>query len=69
MSNIVADGLNKLLLQAYNRREKWWLPIVTHRDLDRFQTMKMIRPYGFSALSSVSRRGLHRKDLGRPERR
>ncbi len=54
MSNLVADGLNKLLLQAYNRREKWWQPIVTHRDLDRFQTMKMIRPYGFSSLSSVS---------------
>jgi hypothetical protein len=54
MANIVADGLNKLLLQAYGRREKWWQPIVTHRDLDRFQTMKMIRPYGFSALSAVS---------------
>jgi len=54
MANLVADGLNKRLLQAFNKREKWWLPIVTHRDLDRFQDMKMIRPYGFSSLSAVA---------------
>lgn len=54
MANVVADGLNKLMLQAYNRREKWWQPIVVNRDLDRYQSMKMIRVYGFSSLSTVS---------------
>jgi len=54
MANLVADGLNKILLQAYNKRDRWWEPIVTHRDLDRFQTMKLIRPYGFAALDTVS---------------
>lgn len=54
MANVVVDGLNKVLLQAYNRREKWWQPIVVNRDLERYQDMKLIRVYGFSSLSAVS---------------
>ena len=54
MANVVIDGLNKVLLGAYNRREKWWQPIVVNRDLDRYQDMKMIRVYGFSSLSTVN---------------
>jgi hypothetical protein len=54
MANLTADVLNKVMLQAYNRRERWWEPIVTHRDLLRFQEMKMIRAYGFSTLSTVA---------------
>lgn len=54
MTNLVADGLNKVMLQAYNRREKWWQSIVVNRDLDRFQDMKMIRVHGFSSLSTVN---------------
>lgn len=53
MTNLVADGLNKVMLQAYNRREKWWQSIVVNRDLDRFQDMKMVRVHGFSTLSTV----------------
>ena len=53
MTAVTADVLNKVMLQAYNRRERWWEPIVTNRDLERFQEMKMIRTYGFSALSTV----------------
>ena len=59
MANLVADGFNKRMLQAYNVRERWWESIVTHRDLDRFQDMKMIRPYGFSALSTVTEGGTY----------
>jgi len=54
MTGLVADGLNKVMLQAYNRREKWWQSIVVNRDLDRFQDMKMIRVHGFSSLSTVN---------------
>lgn len=54
MANIVADGLNKVMLQAFNRREKWWQSIVVNRDLERFQDMKMIRVHGFSSLSTVA---------------
>ena len=53
MANITADVLNKVLLQAYNRRERWWEPIVANRDLNSLHDMKMIRVYGFSALSTV----------------
>jgi hypothetical protein len=42
------------MLQAYNRRERWWEPIVTNRDLERFHDMKMIRVHGFSSLSTVA---------------
>lgn len=54
MANLVADSLNKILLDTFNVREKWWEPIVLNRPLSNFQDMKMIRPYGFSALSTVS---------------
>ncbi len=54
MTGLTADVLNKVMLQAYNRRERWWEPIVANRDLERFQDMKMIRTYGFSALSTVT---------------
>lgn len=54
MANVTADVLNKVLLQAYNRRERWWEAIATNRDLERFQEMKMMRVYGFSSLSTVS---------------
>jgi hypothetical protein len=54
MANVVVDGLNKVLLQAYNRREKWWEPIVVNRDLARYGDMKLIRVHGFSSLSSVT---------------
>lgn len=53
MANVTADVLNKVMLRAYNRRERWWEPIVANRDLERFQEMKMMRVYGFSALSTV----------------
>jgi len=54
MASVTADVLNKVMLQAYNRRERWWEPIVANRDLQRFQDMKMIRVYGFSSLSTVA---------------
>jgi len=54
MASVTADVLNKVMLQAYNRRERWWVPIVANRDLERFQEMKMLRVYGFSSLSTVS---------------
>jgi hypothetical protein len=53
MASVTADVLNKVLLQAYNRRERWWEPIVANRDLSGLHDMKMIRVYGFSALSTV----------------
>lgn len=54
MTDVTADLLNKVMLQAYNRRERWWEPIVTNRDLERFHDMKMIRVHGFSSLSTVA---------------
>jgi hypothetical protein len=54
MASVTADVLNKVMLQAYNRRERWWVPIVANRDLERFQEMKMIRVYGFSSLATVA---------------
>ncbi len=54
MAEVTADVLNKVMLQAYNRRERWWEPVVSNRDLERFQDMKMIRVHGFSALSTVA---------------
>ena len=57
MAGLVVDGFNKRLLQAYNKREKWWEPIVTNRDLDKFADMKMIRPFGFASLSDISEGG------------
>lgn len=54
MTEVTADVLNKVMLQAYNRRERWWEPIVANRDLERFQDMKMIRVQGFSSLSTVA---------------
>ncbi|MHB0877698.1 MAG: phage major capsid protein [Anaerolineae bacterium] len=54
MANVTADVLNKVMLQAYNRRERWWEPIVANRDLQRFQQMKMVRVHGFSTLSTVT---------------
>lgn len=59
MANVVADVLNKVMLQAYNRRERWWEPIVANRDLQRFQQMKMVRVHGFSALSTVAEGGAY----------
>lgn len=54
MANVIADGLNKAMLAAYNVRETWWRDIVLHRDLERYQEMKMIRVHGFSSLSTVN---------------
>lgn len=54
MASVTADVLNKVMLQAYNRRERWWEPIVANRDLQRFQQMKMVRVHGFSTLSTVT---------------
>lgn len=54
MAGVVADALNKILVREYAVREKWWEPIVTNVDLDRYQDMKLIRPYGFAALATVA---------------
>jgi len=59
MANVCADAINKLMLGAFNMREKWWEPICSHRDLDNMQTMNMIQLYGYSTLATVAEGGTY----------
>lgn len=54
MANVTANILNKVMLGAFNVREKWWGPITRTRELPTMQDMAMLKLYGFSSLSTVS---------------
>jgi len=57
MSYTVANVLNKILVNEFFKKEQWWEPLVTNRDLDKFQDMRLVSLYGFSTLATVQEGG------------
>ena len=57
MTSVVANALNKVLVQAYNMRPQWWKRIVWEEDFASMQQAKWIALGGFADLSTVSEGG------------
>lgn len=53
LANICASVLNKRLLAEWAPMERWWEPLVTEFVEPLYQTVRLDKTYGFSALSTV----------------
>ncbi len=66
MANIVANVLNKVVVNEFQTYPRWWAPIVRTEKFTTLQTVKWITLGGRRrAAGRGRRRGLHRADLGR----
>lgn len=54
MAQIVANALNKALLQAYEARPAWWQPLASEEDFPTLNAARWITLGGFSDLDTVS---------------
>jgi hypothetical protein len=54
MTSVVKNVLNKVLLQAYNVRPKWWQPIAYEEDFGTLNTITWMKSGGIGALPTVS---------------
>ncbi len=54
MSNIVADVLNKRVINMFQSYDQWWLPAVTVQDFATLQDIKWITLGGVSELPTVA---------------
>lgn len=53
LANICASLLNKRLLAEWAPMDRWWESIVTEHTEPLYQTVRLDKTYGFSALSTV----------------
>lgn len=54
MSNLVANVLNKVLVQEFQEYPQWWAPFVTQMDFASLQTVRWITLGGVGELPTVS---------------
>ena len=54
MTSVVKNALNKLLLQAYNVRPKWWEPVVYEEDFATLNTVTLMKSGGIGNLPTVA---------------
>jgi hypothetical protein len=54
MTSVVKNVLNKVLLQAYNVRPKWWQPIAYEEDFGTLNQITWMKSGGIGALPTVS---------------
>ena len=57
MSHIVANVLNKVLVNSFEMRPQWWKPIATEMDFPTMQDPKWITIGGFPDLDTVAEGG------------
>ena len=57
MAGIVANALNKVLLQAFEMRPQWWQPIAYEEDFATLNPVRWITVGGFSDLDTVAEGG------------
>ncbi|NLG50011.1 MAG: hypothetical protein GX552_07875 [Chloroflexi bacterium] len=57
MAGIVANALNKVLLQAFEMRPQWWKPIAYEEDFATLNQVRWITVGGFSDLDTVAEGG------------
>ena len=69
MAGMVANAMNKVVVNEFQQYPRWWEPIVTIEDFANLQTVRWITLGGVGELPTVAEgRGLHGADLGRPDR-
>jgi hypothetical protein len=54
MTSVVKNVLNKVLLQAYNVRPKWWSPVAYEEDFGTLNQVTWMKSGGIGALPTVS---------------
>jgi hypothetical protein len=54
MSNLVANVLNKVVINAYQEYDQWWAPIVSVEDFPTLQQIKWITLGGIGELPTVA---------------
>ncbi len=54
MTSVVKNVLNKVLLQAYNVRPRWWAPIAYEEDFGTLNQITWMKTGGIGALPTVS---------------
>jgi hypothetical protein len=54
MTSVVKNVLNKVLLQAYNVRPRWWAPIAYEEDFGSLNQITWMKTGGIGALPTVS---------------
>ncbi len=54
MTSVVKNVLNKVLLQAYNVRPKWWAPVAYEEDFGTLNQITWMKTGGIGALPTVS---------------
>ena len=54
MTSVVKNVLNKVLLQAYNVRPRWWAPIAHQEDFGSLNQITWMKTGGIGALPTVS---------------
>ncbi len=54
MTSVVKNVLNKVLLQAYNVRPKWWTPVVYEEDFGTLNQVTLIKSGGIGNLPTVA---------------
>jgi len=58
-TSVVKNALNKVLLQAYNVRPRWWEPIAWQEDFDNLNQITWIKTGGIGDLPTVSEGGAY----------
>lgn len=59
MTSVVKNVLNKVLLQAYNVRPKWWTPVVYEEDFPTLNQITWMKTGGFGNLPTVAEGGAY----------
>jgi len=54
MASVVANALNKAMVQSFEMRPQWWKPIAYEEDFTRLQDVKWLTVGGFGDLPTVS---------------
>ena len=57
MTSVVKNVLNKVLLQAYNVRPRWWAPIAYEEDFGSLNQVTWMKTGGIGALPTVAEGG------------
>jgi hypothetical protein len=59
MTSVVKNVLNKVLLQAYNVRPRWWAPICYEEDFGSLNQITWMKTGGIGALPTVAEGGAY----------
>jgi hypothetical protein len=59
MTSVVKNVLNKVLLQAYNVRPRWWAPIAYEEDFGSLNQITWMKTGGIGSLPTVSEGGAY----------